>query len=42
MQQSMAQAMKDFQTQAVRGRAFKLPDAAQVISYPSWLKELAV
>lgn len=40
MGRSMAEAMREFQTEAVRGRAFTLDLTPQTAAMPSWLKEV--
>lgn len=41
MGRSMAEAMREFQTEAVRGRAFTLDLTPQVAAMPTWLKEVS-
>lgn len=40
MGRSMAEAMREFQTETVRGRAFTLDLTPQIAAMPSWLKEV--
>ena len=42
MSRSMAEAMRDFQTGAVHGRAFKLDLARQTAEFPAWLRSEAI